>query len=129
VPRRLAIAAAARRPRPYGSVCPVTPDRDEIRRQRLLKNEQAFRDHNNRRVAFEEGMAGSDEPVPFVCECGDPDCIEGVELTVDEYTSAHSAANRFTVKPAHVFPEAERVAETSERFWVVEKLVVEVGAS
>ena len=106
----------------------MTVHRDEIRRERLLKNEQAFRDHNNRRVAFEEGAVGVDEPVPFVCECGDPDCIEGVELTVDEYTSAHSAANRFTVKPGHVFPEVEGVAAGGERFWVVEKHVVEAGA-
>ena len=106
----------------------MTLDRDEIRRQRLLKNEQTFRDHNNRRVEFEEGAAGTDEPVPFVCECGDRECIEGVELTVDEYTSAHSAANRFTVKPGHVFPEVERVAAAEERFWVVEKHVVEAGA-
>jgi hypothetical protein len=106
----------------------VTVNRDEIRRERLLKNEQTFRDHNNRRVAFEEGAVGGDEPVPFVCECGDPDCIEGVELTVDEYTSAHSAPNRFTVKPEHVFPEVERVTETGARFWVVEKLAVTAGA-
>ena len=53
------------------------------------------------------GLVGADEPVPFVCECGDGECIEGVELTVDEYTSAHSAPNRFTVKPEHVFPALE----------------------
>jgi hypothetical protein len=107
----------------------VALDRDEIRRERLLKNEQTFRDHNNRRVAFEESTAGVDEPVPFVCECGDRDCIESVELTVDEYTSAHSAPNRFTVKPGHIFPEVERVAGTDARFWVVEKIVAEAHAS
>jgi hypothetical protein len=106
----------------------VTGDRDEIRLQRLRKNEQTFRDHNNRRVAFEEHLLGPDEPVPFVCECGDGECIEGVELTVDEYTSAHSAPNRFTVKPDHVFPEVERVTQTGARFWVVEKLAVTAGA-
>jgi hypothetical protein len=106
----------------------VTTDREEIRLQRLRKNEQTFRDHNNRRVAFEEHLVGPDEPVPFVCECGDGECIEGVELTVDEYTSAHSAPNRFTVKPDHVFPEVERVTETGARFWVVEKLAVTAGA-
>ncbi|HEY3764745.1 MAG TPA: hypothetical protein VGL44_06265 [Gaiellales bacterium] len=103
-------------------------DRDEIRRLRLLKNEQVFRDHNNRRVAFEKDSADADEPVPFVCECGDSACIEGIELTVGEYTRAHSAPNRFTVKPDHVFPDVERVAERAERFWVVEKLVIEMGA-
>ncbi len=104
-------------------------DRDEIRLQRLRKNEQTFRDHNNRRVAFEERTVGPHEPVPFVCECGDRDCIEGAELTVAEYTSAHSAPNRFTVKPAHVFPEVERVAERGERFWVVEKFAMQAGAA
>jgi hypothetical protein len=103
----------------------VTVDWDGIRRERLVKNEQTFRDYNNRRVAFEEDTTDADELMPFVCECGDRACIEAVELTVDEYTSAHSAPNRFTVKPEHVFPEIERVAETGDRFWVVEKQVVD----
>lgn len=107
------------------SVPAVTLDWDGVRRERLLKNEQSFRDHNNRRVAFEEKTVAADELVPFVCECGDRGCIEGVELTVAEYTSAHAAPNRFTVKPEHVYPEVERVTETGDRFWVVEKHVIE----
>jgi hypothetical protein len=103
----------------------VTLDWDGVRRERLLKNEQTFRDYNNRRVAFEEETTDSAEFVPLVCECGDRACIEAVELTVDEYTSAHSAPNLFTVKPEHVFPEVERVTETGDRFWIVEKLPVD----
>jgi hypothetical protein len=102
------------------SVPAVTLDWDGVRRERLLKNEQTFRDHNNRRVAFEEA-ADPGELVPFVCECGDRACIEAVELTVDEYTGAHSAPNLFTVKPEHFYPEVERVTQTADRFWVVEK--------
>jgi hypothetical protein len=101
---------------------------EELRRRRLAKNEQAFRDHNNRRVAFEQEISGGDEPVPFVCECGDAGCVDGVELTVAEFTAAHSAPNRFVIKPGHVFPDAERVAERRERFWIVEKLTLEAGA-
>jgi hypothetical protein len=104
----------------------VTLDWDGVRRERLVKNEQSFRDYNNRRVAFEEEVGGAGELVPFVCECGDQGCIEGVELTIDEYTSAHSAPNRFTVKPEHVYPEVERVTATGDRFWVVEKHAIEV---
>lgn len=102
---------------------------DELRQRRLAKNEQAFRDHNNRRVEFERATADGDEPIPFVCECGDPVCVDGVELTVEEFTAAHSAPNRFTVKPGHIFPDAERVADRRERFWIVEKLILEAGAS
>jgi hypothetical protein len=104
-------------------------DWDELRRVRLSKNEQAFRDHNNRRVEFERGTTGREEPVPFVCECGDPDCVDGVELTVTEYTAAHSAPNRFVIKPGHIFPDAERLAERRDRYWIVDKLTLETGAS
>jgi len=96
-------------------------ERDDVRRERLLKNEQVFRDYNNRRVAFERDADATDEVVPFVCECGDAECIEGMEMTVDDFTSAHSAPDRFAVKPGHVFPEVERVLESHDRFWLVEK--------
>ena len=98
---------------------------DQRRLDRLRKNEQSFRDHNDRRVAFEDAVTGEDELVPFVCECGDPDCIEGLDLTVEEYVSAHSAPNRYTVKPQHTFRDLERVAERHDRFWVVEKVTVQ----
>ena len=101
---------------------------DDLRRMRLTKNEQAFRDHNNRRVEFERQTAGGEEPVPFVCECGDPDCVDGVELTVGEYIAAHAAPNRFVIKPGHIFPDAERVAEQCDRYWLVDKLTLETGA-
>ena len=96
-------------------------ERDEVRRERLLKNEQVFRDYNNRRVAFEQDADSADELVPFVCECADPECIEGMELSIDDFMAAHSAPNRFTVKPGHVYPEGEQVIDTHDRFWVVEK--------
>jgi hypothetical protein len=107
------------------SVPAVTLDWDGVRRERLVKNEQSFRDYNTRRAAFEEEVSGAADLVPFVCECGDRSCIEGVELTIEEYTSAHSAPNRFTVKPEHVYPEVEHVTATGDRFWVVEKDVIE----
>jgi hypothetical protein len=104
-------------------------DWDGVRRERLRKNEQMFRDYNNRRVAFEEETAAADELVPFICECGDHTCIEAVELTVDEYVSAHSAPNLFTVKPEHVHPEIEQITDTADRFWVVEKPLVGAATS
>ena len=101
---------------------------EQLRRRRLAKNEQAFRDHNNRRVEFEQATGGNDEPVPFVCECGDPECVDGVELSVGEYMTVHSAPNRFVIKPGHVFPDAERVTGRRDRYWIVDKLTLEAGA-
>ncbi len=86
-----------------------------------MKNEQTFRDYNDRRVAFERQAAGRDEPAPFVCECGDAECIEALSMTVEAFMQAHCAPNRFTVKPGHVMGEVERVAEQHDHYWVVEK--------
>jgi hypothetical protein len=96
------------------------------RRDRLVKNELAFRDYNNRRVQIEQRAVavddkGEDEVVPFVCECGDADCIGALLVTVDEYEAAHSTPDRFIVKPEHVYPDVEHVFEQYEHYWVVEK--------
>ncbi len=96
-------------------------DREDRRKQRIVKNEQTFRDYNDRRVAFEQQVAGLDEPAPFVCECGDPGCIEALSVTVEAFMQAHCAPNRFTVKPGHVMGDVERVAEQHDHYWVVDK--------
>jgi hypothetical protein len=98
-------------------------DREGLRRERLVKNEQAARAYNNRRLSFEldDHTADAEEEVPFLCECGDAECAEAMEMTADEFVSVHSAPNRFAVLPGHVLGDVEWVVETGERFWVVEK--------
>jgi hypothetical protein len=113
--------AAGFRTRRVGYGLSMSLERDHVRRERLMRNEQLFRDYNNRRVAFEQDADAIRDVVPFVCECGDTDCIEGMEMTVDDYMSAHSAPDLFTVKPGHVFPEAETVVESHDSFWLAEK--------
>ena len=98
---------------------------ESVRRERLVKNELAFRDYNNRRVGLEQQAAGEhqaeEEVVPFVCECGNGDCITALTATVEEYEQAHSAPNRFIVQRGHVYPDVEHIAEQHDRFWIVEK--------
>jgi hypothetical protein len=86
-----------------------------------VKNEQAARAYNNRRLQFELEDDACAEPVPFLCECGDESCAEAMELTPDDFMSIHSAPNRFAVLPGHVLGDVEWVVETGERWWVVEK--------
>jgi hypothetical protein len=100
--------------------------RESIRRDRLVKNELAFRDYNNRRVEVEQQAGGVDgsnqhDRVPFVCECGNADCISALVVTVEEYEAAHSTPNRFIVKSGHIYPDVEHLAEEHEHYWVVEK--------
>jgi hypothetical protein len=98
-------------------------NREALRHERLVKNEQAARSYNNRRLQHElDGDAGPEsQVVPFLCECGDEHCADAMEMTAEEFMSIHSAPNRFAVLPSHVLGEVEWVVETGDRCWVVEK--------
>ena len=97
-------------------------DREGLRQERLVKNEQAARAYNNRRLQFElDDEIDDDEDVPFLCECGDESCAEAIEMTAAVFMSIHSAPNRFAVLPGHVLGDVEWVVETRDRYWVVEK--------
>jgi hypothetical protein len=84
----------------------------------LVKNELDFAAYNERRAAFE---AGSDEQMPFVCECGDEQCFQVIDATPDEWEAAHSRNDQFVVAPDHVFPEVESIIERGGRYWIVRK--------
>src|SRR5438876_3154049 len=101
----------------------------DARKARVLKNEESFREYNNRRMQFEPVDADDDEElIPFICECGDFKCIQALLATAAEYSDAHSTPDRFMVLPGHVFAEIERIVSSHERFEVVEKPDMDVDA-
>jgi len=92
------------------------------RKQRIVKNEQEFRGYNNRRMQVETVAATDDDDlVPFLCECGDRDCVKALMLTPAEFMQAHTAANVFIVKPGHVYPDVERLVAQHDTFGIVAK--------
>jgi hypothetical protein len=108
---------------------PLPEDWARRRAERVRKNETVFREHNRRRVALEEAAHLPDsEPVPIVCECGDANCWDAVEVTVSDVERAQRKG-WFAVKPRHVMPDFERVVEQHEGFWLVEKYSPEEAAS
>jgi hypothetical protein len=99
----------------------------EARHARLVKNEESFREYNNRRMSQEPVDADDDEEqIPFLCECGDFTCVQALVVTAAEFVAAHDAANRFMVRPGHVFEDVERVVRHHETYEVVEKLDMNV---
>jgi anti-anti-sigma factor len=101
-------------------------ERRITRKQRIVKNEQEFRDYNNRRLQAEPVAATNDKDlIPFLCECGDRDCIEALMLTAAEFTEAHAAANLFIVKPGHIFPDIERILRDAGHFIIVQKITMQ----
>src|SRR5437763_17193504 len=97
------------------------------RTARLIKNEEAFREYNNRRMQREPVSPDDDvEGIPFVCECGAFNCVQALVVTAADFVAAHSAANRFMVLPGHVFADVERVVEHHDGHEAVEKPEVDL---
>jgi hypothetical protein len=46
------------------------------------------------------------EPVEFVCECGDEDCVEVVALSISAYDAIRAEPGRFVVLANHETPRA-----------------------
>jgi anti-sigma B factor antagonist len=104
------------------STDPGAVARRKERKRRIVENEQAFRDSNNRKLQRASVDETDDlEPIQFVCECGDKDCDQRLVITAAGFTTAHSAPNRFIVKPGHVYPDVEHVVTENETFALVEK--------
>lgn len=89
---------------------------------RAEKNEQAHKEHNERRADIEE-EAGvpRDDPVPFVCECDDADCAHAVVMRLDEHEDAVRPPDQFVVYPGHEDPAVERIVERHDGYVIVSK--------
>lgn len=88
--------------------------------ERAARNEALFREVNEQveRLAGRWDPAGS---AGFVCECGNADCAEHVEVPLEEYERVRRDPRRFVVLPDHVMPELEHVVERASHYAIVEK--------
>ncbi|HEY3020861.1 MAG TPA: hypothetical protein VGJ32_11745 [Solirubrobacteraceae bacterium] len=98
----------------------------ELRRERIARNQAAYRDVNE---AIRAGRADSegDARRPFVCECGQLGCNELVELTRAQYEAVRAHPRRFLLVAGHEIPDVEKVIERHDGYVVAEK-VAESGA-
>jgi hypothetical protein len=90
------------------------------------RNQALFREVNERIEEFATGFDGGGHD-SYVCECGNPQCTEPLELTRAEYEAVREHANRFAVVPDHENPAAETVVEQHGRYSVVEALAGEAS--
>ena len=94
--------------------------------ERVARNEALFREFNERveRVADASDLReeGDSLRIEFVCECGNLDCLERVELTRAAYEEVRSDPRRFVVVPGHEDMSIARVVAREEGYLVVEKI-------
>ena len=93
---------------------------------RIARNETLFREFNERvedlAESFDLQGEGDSMRIGFVCECGNLDCLERLELTRAAYEEVRSDPKRFVVAPGHEDMKIARVVARDEGYLVVEKI-------
>lgn len=85
-----------------------------------------FRQVNERIAELGEGFEREGR-WPFVCECGNRDCTDSIELMPAEYEAVRAQPRHFVIALDHEDPGLEVVIFQSSRYAVVETLVGEAS--
>jgi len=85
------------------------------------KNEELFRNVNERIETLSQTVAQDDPMMEYLCECDSAGCYERVRATRGEYESVRAEPTHFIVLAGHQDPKVERVIFSNDRFLVVEK--------
>jgi hypothetical protein len=89
------------------------------RDERLTLNQQTFREANDR---FQElASVDQDRRIPFLCECGDLECLGRLEATVSEFEVVHEDSSRYFILPGHLRAGGEEIVANNGRYEVVIK--------
>ena len=91
--------------------------------QRILRNNEVFKDANERIREAAERFDHALERLPFLCECPVEDCVEIIRLSRDEYTDMRANPNYYVTARGHESAEKPigRVVAENDGYVVVEK--------
>jgi hypothetical protein len=91
--------------------------------ERIAKNNQTFREANEKIRAKADEYDAPLDRIPFLCECPQPDCTGIVRLTLAEYAGVRADRTHFLTLPGH--EEAERplgrVVSRENGYVIIEK--------
>jgi uncharacterized protein (UPF0548 family) len=118
--------ARADNPRqPSGAVSSRDYDRrmPQSREERLAQNEANFRSLNESLgTRVHERLSGSGSNVPgFVCECGNGDCEDIIQVELSTYEEVRRDPCLFLLHPGHEAPDVEDVVQREDGYLVVRK--------
>jgi hypothetical protein len=83
---------------------------------RIAQTERFFRAVNEE-IAENDGHGTT----LFLCECGNPGCSEGLELTAAALRHLHAESGLFVVLPGHEIPDVETVVDQHDGYLVVRR--------
>ena len=91
------------------------------RAERIGRNEDLFRKVNDQIEGVNEAFGTITGTMSILCECGRLDCIEQIDLTVEDYRTLRAEPTHFAVKPGHEAADLENVVQRREGYFVVAK--------
>jgi len=89
------------------------------RQRRVGLNETVFREVNERINDLVRTFGRAD--LKLICECGDRDCAETIEMSAADYEQVRADADQFAVRPGHEDASVESVIAHRETYDLIRK--------
>jgi hypothetical protein len=90
------------------------------RARRVGLNEGLFRQVNEQIESLNERF-GEPDTMSVVCECGDGQCTERIEISLGDYERVREDPLLFVILPGHEIPDVESIVEHADGWDVVRK--------
>jgi len=96
---------------------------DELGRRAGI-NEAIFREVNEQIRSLDDELGAGKGRVAVICECGDADCTERLDVPVSDYERVRDDSDLYVIARGHELPDVERVVERREGWEIVRKVGV-----
>jgi hypothetical protein len=87
----------------------------------LAKNEELFRNVNERIEEISASVSRDQRLLEFLCECDRLGCEQKIQMASAEYEQVRAESTHFIVSAGHQDPRVERIISSTDRYVVVEK--------
>jgi hypothetical protein len=84
-------------------------------------SQDVVRRANERLLAAVRDVIDDARPIPFLCECLDPDCRRTVELSIEQFRDMREVDNRYAIVTGHPTMSGERPVEVDGDVTIVQK--------
>jgi hypothetical protein len=91
------------------------------RAKRIGENEALYRSINEKIEDLNASFGMVTESMAVVCECGELECTQQIQLEIPTYERVRADPTLFVVVPGHEIPDVETVVEDGPQFNVVRK--------
>ena len=90
-------------------------------REAQRTNHDVFRRANERLLVAVGDRIDDARPIPFLCECIDPECRSTVQLSIEQFRDLRESDTRFAIVTGHPILYGERSVELDGDVTIVEK--------